>query len=121
MFFHHILNLPDKALAKEIALTQIKFNYPGLMTECQHLMTKYNLPDIVDKTKGQWKKIVKERIKRVNKETLLKKIEKYKKLDHSELEREEFKTKTYLTTLNLPDARLKFALRTQMTRLVQAN
>ena len=77
MFFHHILNLPDKALAKEIALTQIKSNYPGLMTECQHLMTKYNLPDIVDKTKGQWKKIVKERIKRVNKETLLKKIEKY--------------------------------------------
>ena len=99
MFFHHILNLPDKTLAKEIALIQMKFNYPGLITEL--LMTKYNLPDMKDQTKAQWKKVVSERIKMVNKETLLKKILKYKKLDHTELEKEEYKTKTYLRTLNL--------------------
>ena len=41
MFFHHVLNLPDEALAKEIALTQIEYSYHGLITECQELMTKF--------------------------------------------------------------------------------
>ena len=37
------------------------------------------------------------------------------------MEKEEFKTKPYLTALNLADSRLKFALRTKMARTVQAN
>ena len=35
LFYYHVLNLPDNSLAKIIATTQIKFNYPGLMTECK--------------------------------------------------------------------------------------
>ena len=121
MFFHHLFNLPDKALAKEIAVTQIRFNFPGFMTECQELMVKYNLPDVRNHTKLQWNKIVEKTINLHNKNILLMKIKNYKKLDHLALEKEEFKTKLYLTTLNLADARLKFALRTKMARTVQTN
>ena len=121
MFFHHIFNLPDNALAKEIAMTQMKFNFPGLMTECHELMIKYNLPDVKNHTKFQWKKIVEKTIRLHNKNILLMKIKNYKKLDYFEMEKEEFKTKPYLTALNLADSRLKFALRTKMARTVQAN
>ena len=58
LFFHHILNLPDKSLAKDIAETQIEYNYPGLVTECLKLMEKYNLPENKNYTKKQWKKIL---------------------------------------------------------------
>ena len=42
-------------------------------------------------------------------------------MDHKQLEKEDFETKPYLKKLNLADARLKFALRTRMTRTVQTN
>ena len=45
----------------------------------------------------------------------------YKKLDYDSLVDEKFEVKEYLRKLNLPDARLKFALRTKMTRTVQTN
>ena len=121
MFFHHILNLPDISLTKEIAETQIRFKYPGLMTECQELMTKYSLPDISEQSKLQWKKIVGKALNEYNKKSLLMKIKEYKKLEYENLKKEEFKTKQYLKSLNLADARLKFSLRARMTRTVQAN
>ena len=121
LFLHHLLNLPEKSLAKEIANTQIKFQYPGLITECETLMKKYNLPAVYNYTKVEWKKIVERKLKEHNKKTLLIRMKNYKKLDYRELEKEEFKTKPYLKKLNLADARLKFALRTHMTRMVQAN
>ena len=49
------------------------------------------------------------------------KIKKYKKLDYDKLLKEEYGAKEYLSSLNIADARLKFALRTCMTRSVQAN
>ena len=48
-------------------------------------------------------------------------IKNYKKLDYEELKKENYKIKDYLTSLNIADARLKFALRTCMTRTVQSN
>ena len=56
-----------------------------------------------------------------NKRKLLEKIRKYKKLDFEKLKKEVYETKQYLASLNIADARLKFALRTCMTRTVQAN
>ena len=121
MFLHHLLNLPETSLANEIAKTQIKFQYPGIMTECEELMTKYNLPGVYKHSKLEWKRIVDRKLRDHNKKTLLSKIKNYRKLNHRELEKEEFETKPYLKKLNLADARLKFALRTHMTRTVQAN
>ena len=45
----------------------------------------------------------------------------YKKLDCELLATEKYETKQYLKLLNLPQARLKFALRTKMTKTVQMN
>ena len=45
----------------------------------------------------------------------------YKKLDVDSLESENFGLKEYFKTLNLPDARRKFALGSKMTRSIQMN
>ena len=49
------------------------------------------------------------------------KMKHYKKLDQINHETEEYTIKTYMKKFNLADARLKFALRTRMTRTVQTN
>ena len=121
LFYYHVLNLPDNSLAKIIATTQIKFNYPGLMTECKMLLIKYDLPELEDHSKVQWKKIVEKALNEFNKRTLLEKIKNYKKLDFVKLKKEDYETKNYLASLNIADARLKFALRTCMTKTVKAN
>ena len=121
LFYYHVLNLPDNSLAKIIATTQIKFNYPGLMTECKMLLIKYDLPELEDYSKAQWKKIVEKALNEFNKRTLLEKIKNYKKLDFVKLKKEDYETKNYLASLNIADARLKFALRTCMTKTVKAN
>ena len=73
------------------------------------------------KTIQKWKKIVSKSLKVYNKRKLLEKIRKYKKLDFEKLKKEDYETKHYLASLNIADARHKFALRTCMTRTVQAN
>ena len=60
-------------------------------------------------------------MKEHNKRNLLAKIKNYKKLDFEKLQKEDYQTKQYLKSLSIADARLKFALRTCMTRTVQAN
>ena len=121
LFYHHIWNLPDNSLAKNIAVNQTKLNYPGLMTECKMLLVKYNLPEWENFTKLQWKKMVDTALKEYNKRTLLDKIKKYKKLEFEKLSKEDHEKKKYLASLNIADARLKFALRTCMTKTIQAN
>ena len=76
------------------------------------LIEKYNLPEFQNYTKLQWKKIFDESLKEHNKRKLLLKIRNYKKLDVEKLQNEEYKAKDYLKSLNIADARLKFALRT---------
>ena len=122
VFYHHLLHLPRDSLAHEVASTQAELGYPGLMTECQVLLGKYNLSDAENKSKIQWKNEVKNNVKEENQRSLLSLIkEKYKKLDYNSLSDEKCERKDYLKSLNLPDARLKFALRTKMTKTVQMN
>ena len=45
----------------------------------------------------------------------------YKKISHSEHVLQEFHLQPYLKTLNIPDARLKFKLKTGMTPTVRMN
>ena len=122
MFYHHLINLPENSLAKEIASIQTKMSFPGLMTECANLMEDYELEDAKAFSKMQWKKIVNKKVAEQNKASLLEVIEKkYKKLDYEVLSEENFELKEYFKSLNLPDARLKFALRSKMAKSVQMN
>ena len=74
-------------------------------------------------SKLEWKSIVNKKIKSRNRIDLLDKAKPpaNNKLDYNSLVAEEFGKKEYFSKLNLPDARLKFALRTKMTRTVQTN
>ena len=122
LFYHHLTNLPPNSLAYEIATTQNAMSYPGLMLECAKLMEKYELDDVKNYNKIQWKKLVKQKVTEKNRADLLDNIENnYKKLDHKVLKDENGDQQGYLKSLNLPDARLKFALRSKMTKTVQMN
>ena len=90
--------------------------------EYQNLIEKYELPDIRKFSKIQWKRLVKEKITKQNRLDLLGRIKSgFKKLDYNTLCEEKFEIKDYFKALNLPDARLKFSLRTKMTKTVQMN
>ena len=122
MFYYHLLHLPKTSLAHEVAAIQSDMSYPGLVMECNNLMEEYELTDIHTASKIQWKRAVKDAVSKQNKSSLLQKIQNgYKKLDYKTLREEKFETKEYLKSLNLPDARMKFALRSKMTKTVQMN
>ena len=122
LFYFHLLNLPTNSLAYEIAAMQTTMSYPGLMMECAELMEKYEITDVKKYTKIQWKRLVKKKVVDQNRADILDNVKSnYKKLDHEVLREENCDQKEYLTTLNLPDARLKFALRAKMTKCVQMN
>ena len=123
IFYHHLVNLPVDTLAYEVASLQATLSYPGLVSECEELRTHYNLPPVTSTNKWGWKKLVNNKTKERNRLDLLDKIKppSYKKLDYEALAAENFETKDYLVKLNLTDARLRFALRTKMTKTVQMN
>ena len=63
-----------------------------------------------------------EKIEILNKESLLDKMKTYyKKLNHYELDSEKFELKPYMTKLDMNQARLKFRIRSCMTRTVKMN
>ena len=121
MFYHHLINLPTESLAFEVAKLQDILGYPGLVQECKELIKTYKLPEPHPYSTAQWRMMVKRATLNQNKLDLLQKMEAYKKLDHTCHAEEAFGVKGYLKALNIPDARLKFALRSKMTQTVQMN
>ena len=122
LFYHHIKHLEKRSLASMIADIQEKLSFPGLMQECVNLMSKYNIKENVCLlSKLAWKKVVKKYIMRQNELDLTERIRYYKKLDQIDTKNEVFGRQPYMKTLNLPDARLRFALRARMTRTIQTN
>ena len=121
MFYHHLTYLPSKALASEIMRIQEALSYPGLVKECKNLQNFYNLPSPDTLSKIQWKTLVKRRVRNTNRKELIAESKYLSKVDTSLLEKEEFKIRKYITILNVPDARLRFAIRSNMTRTVKMN
>ena len=121
MFYHHLINLPEDSLAFEITKVQEVLGYPGLVQECKSLIVKYNLPPAHLFSKGQWRTMVKRATRKMNEEEILNKMKKYKKLDYEKYAKESFEVKHYLKVLNIPDSRMKFAIRSKMTQTVQMN
>ena len=123
LFYHHLVNLPDDTLASEVATLQATMSYPGLISECEVLVSDYDLPAVSTTNKQGWKKLVNQKTQEKNRFDLLEKIRPpaYKKLDFETLAAEKFERKEYLNKLNLADARLRFSLRAKMTKTVQMN
>ena len=80
---HHIKNLDDNCLAKEIYNEQIRNNWPGLTKECEEFCESLNIPNVIttEMTKGAWKNKVKQAIKEKNSQNLKDKMDKYSKLE----------------------------------------
>jgi len=81
MFYHHLINLPNHSLAYQIAKIQENLGYPGLIRECTGLLKQYSLESPHKLSKYQWKNGVKSAILRKNKDNILKRLEKSKKID----------------------------------------
>ena len=122
LFLHHVATLPDTALAKEIYIVQTELALPGLVKECNEFLVKFNITNIHNYTKGQWKNLVKTKIIELNKDDLLVQIRgRFKKLSFDKLKEESYKIKPYLSNLNLADARLRFKINCEMTPTVKMN
>ena len=121
LFIHHLLSLPDESLASQIARAQDTNSYPGLIKECRMLLELYNLPDPKSLSKWAWKRLVKKQICRQNEIDLSGWLKQYKKMKSLDIGSENCCIKEYILKLNVPDARLMFAIRAKMTRTVQMN
>ena len=124
VFLHYIMQQSEKSLARQILYEQHEQNYPGLVQECRKFVNDLGIlnPLEVELSDQEWKRMVKEAIRKANEKELKEEItSKYKKLMKSELVEEEFGRKEYIGKLNLQQARTKFKFRSSMTQHVRMN
>ena len=117
-FLFHLKSLDTSSLAKEVYELQKDYGHPGLVQECQNLILKYDLPDIIDGavsfSKLQWKTVVRSQIRKYSEERLKNEFENYSKLKGGPLTEDGLKVQPYIETLKLSEARTMFRIRTLM-------
>ena len=123
LFLHHLENLPEESLAKQVYNAQTRMCLPGIIHECSEFLAKFGLSDLKQFSKSQFKKVVTEKIKFLNKEKLIQLIrdKRYKKINIGKIELDNFEQKPYLNNLTLYDARLRFRIESQMVESVKMN
>ena len=121
IFLHHVATLPEDSLAREIYELQRQLSLPGLVSECSEYLVKFDVTDITQYTKSQWKNKINSLIQEENRAELLKRMEKYKKLKSDSLREEKYELKPYLKSLNLSQSRLRYKIRAEMIPTVQMN
>ena len=118
MFIYHVKSLEKSTLANEIYELQRTLNFPGLVQECRKLISKYELPNVIDEetniTKSQWKIIVKKRVREHSEENLLTQFGNYSKLREGPLMKDCLTLKPYIQNMKLCEARTLFRIRTSM-------
>ena len=123
LFLHHLYNLPDTALAREVLAVQSEQGLPGIVDECNSFLAKFELFDLKQFSKFQFKKIVKQKIKMLNKSKLLEiaRSKQYKKVNFNDLSENDFNLKQYFKSMSIADSRLRFKVESQMVPLVKMN
>ena len=113
---HHIKNLEDTALAKQVYSEQKEREWPGLVAECKKIAKEWQIPDITesgqDQTKYEWKNLLKKEAKTQNCKILQEKIQRSSKLE--KMKNENYGEKSYISEMKMHDARLHFSLRSRM-------
>ena len=88
----------------------------SMVTECQELIEKWKIPNIIneeiDIPKNEWKGILKRETKIQNGFLLTKLVKKSSKLET--MKNETFEEKKYLTEMTMYDCRIHFMLRSRM-------
>ena len=120
IFLHFLISQNDDNLSKEIYNIQKSFSFPGFIPEARNLIIKYKLPNIIDQevqiTQLRWKSLVKKAIKTYYEDELKSKMT-TSKLKDGPMTKESFGFKDYLKQMKLSDARTKFRLRSNMTKV----
>ena len=114
----HLKTLEKESLAAEIYQLQAKYNFPGLVSEGRKLMILYELPNIIDEkivlSKQQWKKMVKDAIKRKSEINLHTNFQSFSKLRNKNYEEDDLAMKPYIQDMKLREARTFFRIRSSM-------
>lgn len=123
LFMHHLERLPDSALAKEVYNTQVTHGLPGIASECQEFCAKFEIFDMKQFSKPQFKNLVKKKVRELNKVKILElaRNKQYKKLDINELKFNDFKLKPYFRKLNVNEAKLRFKIVSYMVPNIKMN
>ena len=120
LFLHHLTKLKEDSLANEMLRVQISQHLPGLVPECAELIKSLNLPNIFDESENgdlskiAWKKMVNNAINENEESKFKRTFVNKSKPKESEMPKERFARKEYITKMNLNNARTKFNLRSKM-------
>ena len=97
---------------------QTNFGYPGLISECETLLTSLGLEDKnpINFTKKAWNNMIKTTTKQFNERSLLEDMKRYKKINYFEMSKEDFGVKDYLNEMKLSEARLFFRMRLKIVQ-----
>ena len=131
MFLHHLIHLPDSALAKQIynkqkeKVSESEFISEagfGFVSECESFMLELEISnDPSSVTKTQWRKMIHSRVHDKNARDILSKVQSLSKLDFDKLKNEEYGLQPYMKSMTVPEARTNFAVRARMLSSVMMN
>ena len=91
------------------------------MSECSEYLEKWNLGNITDYSKYQFKRHIKKNILKKNKADLLQRAEGLKKVNAENYENCEFKIKDYFKTLKIQSSRIIFKRNCFMLKTIRSN
>ena len=123
LFLHHLEHLPETSLAKEVYEAEKRMSLPGIMNDCSKFLAKFGLQDLKSYSYPQFKRLVKEKIKIINKSKVIEIIREkgYSKINVQEILNDNFERKPYITNLHSGDAKMRFKISSQMVPEVKMN
>ena len=118
-FIHHLANLPEGSLAKEVFVIQKENSLRGLTEELKEHTNI--LGDPLGVPKQTWKKKIYQYTRNKNKEELIDLASSYKKLDHNSWKDEEFERKDFFDELDLESVRMMMKIKGGMVNTIRGN
>ena len=120
-FLFHLVNLPEDSLGRKVIDLEIDKNLQGgLISEMEEEIKEVGiiqLSEVQGISKWRCKSMVKKYVLKRNQETLLSSIQKYKKLNYTQMSQEPFERKSYFYDMNLENCRMLFRISSQMLDL----
>ena len=122
LFVHHLANLSPEALGRQVYDRQVENSLENtLHQECKEHMEHMGVTNLREISKWQYKRIVKKYIHNKARNELLNDIRGYKKLNYEELSSEPLERKSYLSTLSLENARMRFRVSSSFVQGVRTH
>ena len=117
MLIHHIKQLDERTLANQVYKEQIKYDWPGLASECKEICDRLNIDNVnvTECPKDEYKKWIVKNCRREDELAMREKME--GKTKTKDLVTESFQIKKYFKEKSLSRTRELFRIRTNMYEL----